>query len=94
MKIGYIIFISLFLGISTIVDAKCRKSYVCGDHGSNCRYMDICDSTIDLPSIDINPLPAMPATRLKPLKSIDLPPLGTSQCEYEQVNGRWRNICW
>jgi hypothetical protein len=30
---------------------------------------------------------------LKPLPSLALPPLGSSKCEYMQVNGRWQNVC-
>lgn len=73
--------------------AECRSSYVCDDWGNNCRYMDICDDSLDLPSMNLDPLPFLPSMKLKPLPSIDLPPLGTSKCEYKQVNGRWQNIC-
>ena len=82
------------LTISTIAYADCRKSYVCDDYGRNCQYMDICSSTLDLPSTNLPPLPALPSTSLKPLPSLDLPPLGTSRCEYKQVNGIWQNVCW
>jgi len=82
------------LVISSAAYAECRRSYVCDDYGNNCQYMDICDDLLDLPSVDIDPLPSLPTTDLKPLPSLDLPPLGTSQCEYKQVNGEWRNVCW
>lgn len=74
--------------------AACSNSYVCDDYGSNCQYMDICNNSLDLPSVDVNPIPSLPTVDLKPLPSVDLPPLGTSKCEYKQVNGRWQNICW
>lgn len=73
--------------------SECRSSYVCDDDG-NCQYMDVCDSSIDLPSVNLDPLPALPPTELKPLPSLDLAPLGTSKCEYVQVNGEWQNVCW
>jgi hypothetical protein len=73
--------------------AECRRASVCDDYGQNCRYQDVCDSTIDLPSVGLNPLPALPSVELKPLPSMELPPLGTSKCEYQQVNGQWQNIC-
>ncbi|MCF6261640.1 MAG: hypothetical protein L3J98_16005 [Gammaproteobacteria bacterium] len=74
--------------------AECTRSYVCDDWGNNCKYMDICNDSLDLPSVGLDPLPSLPTTDLKPLPSVDLPPLGTSNCEYKQVNGRWQNICW
>ena len=77
-----------------ISGATCRNSYVCDDWGRNCRYQDICDSTIDLPSTNLAPLPSLPTTQLRPLPSIELPPLGTSHCEYKQVNGYWQNVCY
>ena len=80
--------------ISSTAYAECQRSYVCDDYGSNCQYMDICDDSLDLPSVDIDPLPSLPTTDLKPLPSLDLPPLGTSQCEYKQVDGEWQNVCW
>ena len=73
--------------------AACRRANVCDDYGQNCRYEDICDSTIDLPSVELDPLPALPSMQVKPLPSIGLPPLGTTKCEYKQVNGQWQNIC-
>lgn len=81
------------LSFSSNAEAACRRAYVCGDNGMNCRYQDVCNNTLDLPSVGINPLPSLPSTRLKPLPSVGLPPLGTSHCEYMQVNGQWQNVC-
>lgn len=81
------------VGASASAEAKCRKSQVCDDYGMNCRVQDICDSTLDLPSVEIEPLKPLPSTDLKPLPSVSLPPLGTTKCEYKQVNGRWQNVC-
>ena len=80
--------------VSSIAYSECRKSYVCDEYGDNCKYIDVCDDTLDLPSIDIEPLPALPPIELKPLPSIELPPLGTTKCEYMQVDGEWKNVCW
>ena len=77
---------------STPASAACRKSNVCDDFGGNCRVRDICDSTMDLPSVGLAPL-TLPTTGLKPLPSLGLPPIGTTHCEYKQVNGRWQNVC-
>jgi hypothetical protein len=81
------------LAISTMSYAMCRKSNVCDDYGHNCRVQDICDSNLDLPSTGLAPLTPLPSLELKPLPSLALPPLGTSKCEYMQVNGRWQNVC-
>lgn len=94
-KLEKFFFTTLILTLlSSIVSAECRRSYVCDDWGNNCRYMDICDDSLDLPSVDLNPLPSLPSIELKPLPSLELPPIGTSKCEYKQVNGRWQNVCW
>lgn len=79
--------------VSSSAYAECRRAHVCNGYGQNCRYQDICDSKIDLPSVGLNPLPALPSVELRPLPSMQLPPLGTSRCEYKQVNGRWQNVC-
>lgn len=71
----------------------CRKAQVCDDYGMNCTVRDLCDKITDLPSVGLAPLPPLPSTRVKPLPSIDIPPLGTSSCEYKQVNGDWVNVC-
>lgn len=73
--------------------AECVRASVCDDYGQNCRYQDVCDTKLDLPSVGLNPLPALPSMQLKPLPSMELPPLGTTKCEYKQVNGQWQNIC-
>lgn len=83
----------LVVGLTDIANASCRKSQVCDDYGNNCRVQDICDSTLDLPSVELAPLRPLPSTELKPLPSMNLPPLGTSNCQYMQVNGHWQNVC-
>ena len=83
----------LLVGFVNTANASCRKSQVCDDYGNNCRAQDICDSTLDLPSVELAPLRPLPSTDLKPLPSMELPPLGTSQCQYMQVNGHWQNVC-
>ena len=86
-----IIILSIFIGV-TLAEAYCQNSYVCDDDG-NCGYQDVCDSTLDLPSMNIPPLPSLPNIDLKPLPSLQIPPLGTTRCEYMSVNGRWQNVC-
>lgn len=73
--------------------AQCRSSNVCDDYGQNCRIQDICDNSLDLPSVNVPPVQPLPSMELKPLPSMALPPLGTSNCEYLQVNGHWQNVC-
>lgn len=83
----------LTLLLSGYTQGDCQMSYVCHDYGSDCEYIDICDDALDLPSVDVPPLPALPSTDMKPLPSLDLPPLGTGECEYKQVDGEWQNVC-
>ena len=73
--------------------ATCQKVQVCDDYGMNCQVRDICDSTMDLPSVGLAPLPPLPSMEVKPLPSMQLPPLGTSRCQQMQVNGHWQNVC-
>jgi len=58
--------------ISTMVEAKCRKAHVCDDYGQNCKMRQICDSQLDLPSIEVTPIKPLPSTNLKPLPSVKL----------------------
>jgi hypothetical protein len=83
----------LVFGLVNISVAACRMSQVCDDYGNNCSAQDICDSALDLPSVEIAPLRPLPSIEIKPLPSLELPPLGTSKCEYMQVNGVWQNVC-
>jgi hypothetical protein len=89
--------LALVLGILLLVpvcaSAVCRKSRVCNDYGYNCQYIDVCDNSLDLPSINL-PSIDLPTVNIKPLPSIGLPPLGTSKCEYMRVDGQWKNICY
>lgn len=88
------VIILIVLLASAMAQGACRSSYVCDDYGQNCRYVDICDSTIDLPSMNLPPIPPLPTIEIKPLPSMALPPIGTSQCRYMMVDGRWQNICY
>lgn len=83
MKISLIIFAIVTLVFSILVNAKCRKAHVCDDYGQNCKVEQICDSKLDLPSIDVTPIRPLPSTKLKPLPSVSLPPLGTTKCQYK-----------
>ena len=85
--------VAFLAAIPSISEAVCRKAQVCVDYVMNCQIQDICDNSLDLPSVEIAPLTPLPSTELKPLPSINLPPLGTRQCQYMQVNGHWQNIC-
>jgi len=88
-----ILFFIVAMGIPGSVEAICHKAQVCDDYGMNCQVQDICDSSIDVPSVDVTPIQPLPSTEIKPLPSVGLPPLGTTRCEYKQVNGHWQNVC-
>jgi len=82
----------IILLISYDVGADCLKSYVCD--GVNCGYVDVCQGSNDLPSINISPIQSPHLPGIKPLESIALPPLGATGCKYMLVNGHWQNICY
>lgn len=86
----YIILLLLFPSIAYGI---CRNSYVCDGNGE-CGYRDVCTDSQDLPSTNVRPIPALPTLELNPLPSLEFPPLGTTQCKYMQVNGRWENVCY
>lgn len=92
-KMNFAALIFITSAHSVTASAECKSSNVCDDYGHNCQAQDICDSTLDLPSINLPPLQPLPTMELKPLPSLELPPLGTSKCQYMQVNGRWQNVC-
>ena len=92
-KIKLFVFLITTISVITVAEARCRKVQVCNDFGMNCKVKQLCESSLDLPSIELAPLQPLPSTRLKPLPSVSLPPLGTSKCEHKQVNGFWQNIC-
>ena len=92
MKHNLIALIVLTL-ISQPVFAKCYKSNVCDDLGQNCEAIDICDNVFDAPATNFAPLTPLPTLKFKPLPSLRVPPIGTTQCDYMQVNGRWQNVC-
>jgi len=92
IRISFILTI-LLLRVNTYAEAQCRKVQVCDDYGMNCVIKQVCASTLDLPSIGLDPVTPLPSTQVKPLPSTGLPPLGTTNCEYKQVNGVWQNIC-
>ncbi len=77
--------------LSSTANAYCYKSYVC--HHGLCGYIDVCESTLDLPSTNIDPLPQQ-NYQIEPLPSLSVPPIGTNQCKYMSVNGQWRNVCY
>lgn len=92
-NIPLFVLITISLWIPSGADAKCQNAQVCDDNGMNCQVRNICDSALDLPSVGLPPLQPLPSTKLKPLPSIGLPPLGTTKCQYKQVNGEWKNVC-
>jgi len=86
-----VVLVSLLFPVA--VSAECISSQICDDFGQNCRVRDLCSSITDLPSTNMPLIQPLPSTELKPLPALTLPPLGTSNCQYMQVNGKWRNVC-
>ena len=86
--------IALLLGFASTANAQCRQSQVCDDYGQRCRIVQICRNAIDMPDY-INPpqAPQIPRYEMKPLPSFEMPPLGTTECKYMLVNGRWQSVC-
>ena len=89
--LGFVLSACIF---SAEVTAQCRSSNVCNDYGNNCRVVDVCDNSLDMPSLGNPPLAGTSTMDIKPLPSLETPPIGTSNCKYMQVNGQWQNVCY
>ncbi len=84
----------LMTAYSVAVLAECVGSNICDDHGQNCRVRDICSDITDLPSLNLPPIQPLPAMEIRPLPALNPPPPGTSSCQYMQINGRWKVVCY
>ena len=92
LKVILITILSLFY--FNVAYSVCKKSYVCDDYGMNCKLIDICEKSWDVPSYNVPPVRPLPTWKVKPIPSVKVPPIGTRKCEWKQVNGQWKNICW
>ena len=80
-------------------NAACKVQWV--DHDFNMStpaiQKQICDSSLDLPAINLPGVRPIQAPQIRPIPSIGLAPLGTSSCTNQSVfeNGRWvtRRLC-
>lgn len=72
--------------------AVCHKQQVCDGMG-NCEIEDICQSTLDLPSVEVDPIMRPYAPSIQPIQMPIIPPIGTTSCRLRQVNGYWQNVC-
>ena len=88
-----LIFIAI-LSYSKIVHADCYCACMNGEN------QPFCDSTLDLPPLCPSRVCQIETPSIEPLPSLDLPPIGTTYCQQEQVyddyEGRyvWRNVCY
>lgn len=75
--------------------AACRNVWVDHDHNPATPPIQkqVCDSTLDLPAINLPGVQPIQRPQIKPIEPIGLPPLGTTQCRTQSVfeNGRWVN---
>ena len=77
-KSKYFVLVVAIMSITPVANAACRKAQVCDDNGMNCKVQQVCDSTIDLPSIKVAPITPLPSIKPKPLPSLQLPPVGSN----------------
>jgi|SRR5210317_2179293 len=80
-------------------NAACKWVWVDHDYNSMTPAIQkqVCNSTLDLPSIRTPSIRPIQQPQLRPLEPIGLPPLGTTSCRMQSVYefGRWVNkrIC-
>jgi hypothetical protein len=80
-------------------EARCMVKWV--DHDFNVMtrpiQKQVCDSTLDLPGINLPGVQPIQRPQIPPLPSIGLPPIGATSCTMQSVyeNGAWvtRRLC-
>lgn len=102
MKIKTLSTIAIGLGClvaSTVGIAACKNVWV--DHDYNIStppvQTQVCDSTLDLPAINLPGVQPIQSPGLRPLEPVGLTPLGTTQCTTQRVYeyGQWveKRLC-
>lgn len=95
---------AVVLGISLLLVslngvAECKNVWVDHDYNSSTPPVQkqVCDSTLDLPAMNLLGVQPIQSPALKPLEPIGLPPLGTTQCTTQRVYeyGQWvdKRLC-
>jgi hypothetical protein len=72
---------------ATSASAACKVVWV--DHDYNTLtpavQKQVCDSTLDLPAINLPGVRPIQQPKIKPIEPLALPPLGTTRCSTQQV---------
>ncbi len=90
MKIILVLALSL---ASLSAHARCRVVQRCDDYNQNCEETRLCESSLDIPAVGIAPLPPVRLPGIRPIEPIGIPPIGTSDCSMQNINGRWQRVC-
>ena len=91
----YLMLVALIL-VSVNSAAECRVHWV--DHDYNASTLaiqkQVCDSTLDIPGINLPGVRPIQEPQIKPIESLDIPPIGTTRCRTESVydDGEWVDI--
>lgn len=69
----------------------CVVQTTCGPKG--CGPITVCDNSLDLPSMNLPSLDTNELMPVQPLQPLALPPLGTTYCGLQYINGKFVNVC-
>jgi hypothetical protein len=77
--------------LTTPIQARCEKVYVCNGFG-RCGYVNDCSGlTTALPGLYESTPPA--PSPMKPPAGFITRPFGTTKCDYVVIDGRWQSVC-
>lgn len=74
--------------------AACQKKHVCDNFGQNCQLTQVCDSKLDLPSIELDPIRPITVPSVRPIQAPGIVPIGTTSCSTEWVCGAFNKCSW
>ncbi len=90
---------ALFSILASTSIADCRIQWVDHDYDTTTPaiHRQICDSTLDIPAINLPGVQPIQQPAIKPIEAPTIPPIGTSSCQTQQVyeNGTWvsKKLC-
>ncbi len=87
---------ALLMCISTNAEARCRWTFDCSS--GPCRQVQLCDSTLDMPTIRPPAVAPIAPPSIPPIGTPAIPPLGTSSCAPNYLCNSlgqcaWRTVC-
>lgn len=83
----------LLLAFADPAAARCHVEWDCSG-GYPCRQVQICDNSIDLPSIPPPGISPIPPPSIRPIPQPVVPPVGTTQCQPTYLCDNFGRCAW